>query len=158
MRKTAPWRHLRDGLPGQPRLPRQYFWYFNPATQTITLSATRDIDAGSEILIEYTNSIPQRADRQLFLVAFYGFQCKCSLCEATPAEVRQSDWQRGKIHSLRSGLANTSRHFSEPEACLSECYLLQQLIGKEFEGTQNADDLAAQLFETAYKICITHSD
>lgn len=30
VRKTAPWRHLRDGLPGQPRLPRQYFLVLQP--------------------------------------------------------------------------------------------------------------------------------
>ncbi|KAI1484354.1 hypothetical protein F5X96DRAFT_683663 [Biscogniauxia mediterranea] len=73
---------------------------FSTSNLRVSIIATRDISAGEEISISYIPVNHTRAERQAALKR-WGFDCKCSLCTASKAEVAASDYRREKIARTR---------------------------------------------------------
>ncbi|KAI1500179.1 hypothetical protein F5X99DRAFT_410330 [Biscogniauxia marginata] len=73
---------------------------FSTSNFAVSVIATTDISVGEEINISYIPVNYTRAERQAALRR-WGFDCKCSLCTASKAEIAASDYRRQKIETLR---------------------------------------------------------
>ncbi|KAG9037148.1 hypothetical protein FRB95_006702 [Tulasnella sp. JGI-2019a] len=62
--------------------------------------ALKDIMAGEEILLSYTDTKQPRSDRQAFLLMHYHFDCACPVCSLPQVEADESDARLLKIHNL----------------------------------------------------------
>ncbi|KAL9109208.1 MAG: hypothetical protein Q9227_006133 [Pyrenula ochraceoflavens] len=72
-------------------------YYFNRATMTQYIHATRTIHPGEEITITYIDPLQARAKRRNKLEYNWGFQCSCSLCTQHPALRKESDSRIARI-------------------------------------------------------------
>ncbi|KAI1454593.1 SET domain-containing protein [Annulohypoxylon moriforme] len=76
------------------------FIRFTPSSLAVSIVALRDIGPGEEINITYVPLGKTREERQIGLQK-WGFNCTCSLCTASKAEVAASDYRRLKIKDMR---------------------------------------------------------
>ncbi|XDG08662.1 hypothetical protein ABKA04_008277 [Annulohypoxylon sp. FPYF3050] len=76
------------------------FIRFTPSSLAVSIVALRDIEPGEEINITYVPLGKTREERQADLQK-WGFNCTCSLCSASKAEVAASDYRRSKIKDMR---------------------------------------------------------
>ncbi|KAI1444129.1 SET domain-containing protein [Annulohypoxylon stygium] len=76
------------------------FIRFTPSSLAVSIVALRDIEPGEEINITYVPLGKTREERQADLQK-WGFNCTCSLCTASKAEVAASDYRRSKIKDMR---------------------------------------------------------
>ncbi|KAI0015711.1 hypothetical protein F4780DRAFT_49156 [Xylariomycetidae sp. FL0641] len=79
------------------------FIRFDKSSLAVGVVAARDIDEGEEISISYIPVDQTRPQRQAALRR-WGFECQCSLCSASKAEVAASDYRRTKMQTLRGEL------------------------------------------------------
>ena len=107
----------------------------------MTVYATRDIEPGEEVLIEYTSALIQRsrAERRAILREAFGFDCTCRACSRTGSAATASDERRAKIDRLvdeiaEAGQAGPSRR-SEVIAGLEA---LRQTLAEEVRRQQHA--------------------
>lgn len=96
---------------------------FVPRTLLMEIKAIRDIAAGEEISISYGQIHLQRAERQQLYRGGWNFTCTCSLCTASPYEIRKSDQRRARFMQLRRGL----------ESLTASTYNAQQIVAWEKE-------------------------
>lgn len=85
-------------------------YYFDHATLTQYIHATRDIGVGEEITLSYINPVMTRAARLRKLQRNWGFECACSACtqeraltEASDGRIRQINKLRGELTSWAAG-------------------------------------------------------
>ncbi|KAK3346132.1 hypothetical protein B0T25DRAFT_551148 [Lasiosphaeria hispida] len=74
---------------------------FIPKSQQVSVAAAKDIQPGEEITISYITlgqTYPERKEA----LQLWGFNCTCSLCMSSPAQVAASDERRRQIADLRS--------------------------------------------------------
>ncbi|KAI1086166.1 SET domain-containing protein [Rostrohypoxylon terebratum] len=76
------------------------FIRFTPSSLAVSIVALRDIKPGEEINITYVPLGKTREERQADLQK-WGFNCTCSLCTASKAEIAASDYRRSKIRDMR---------------------------------------------------------
>ncbi|KAI1383977.1 SET domain-containing protein [Hypoxylon trugodes] len=76
------------------------FIRFTPSSLAVSIVAMRDIEPGEEIYITYVPLGKTREERHAGLQK-WGFNCTCSLCTASKAEIAASDYRRSKIKTLR---------------------------------------------------------
>lgn len=76
------------------------FIRFTPSSLAVSIVALKDIEPGEEITITYVPMGQTREERRAGLLK-WGFNCNCSLCTASKAEVAASDYRRKKIKQLR---------------------------------------------------------
>ncbi|KAI0879791.1 SET domain-containing protein [Annulohypoxylon maeteangense] len=76
------------------------FIRFTPSSLAVSIVALRDIEPGEEINITYVPLGKTREERQTGLQK-WGFNCTCSLCTASKAEIAASDYRRSKIRDIR---------------------------------------------------------
>ncbi|KAI1109858.1 hypothetical protein F5Y14DRAFT_455603 [Nemania sp. NC0429] len=77
------------------------FVRFSPTSFDVKVVAFRDIEIGEEITISYIPLNHPREKRQRDLRR-WGFECSCSLCTASKADIAASDYRREKIASLQN--------------------------------------------------------
>ncbi|KAI0827489.1 SET domain-containing protein [Hypoxylon sp. FL0890] len=76
------------------------FIRFTPSSLAVSIVALKDIEPGEEISITYVPMGKTREERRAGLLK-WGFNCTCSLCTGSKAEVAASDYRREKIKELR---------------------------------------------------------
>ncbi|OAL46819.1 hypothetical protein IQ07DRAFT_545876, partial [Pyrenochaeta sp. DS3sAY3a] len=128
---------------------------WNSDAEHETIYAIRPIKEGEEITIPYNNSAPSAA-RRASLKQSFGFSCKCSGCDVTPAEQEASDARRLQINKLDDEIGNPYRFAKNPRSCLKDCHSLLQLLKEEFTGY--AGVLNARAYYDAFQVCIAHGD
>ncbi|KAG2007107.1 hypothetical protein CC2G_014826 [Coprinopsis cinerea AmutBmut pab1-1] len=58
---------------------------FHPKTFSMLATASRDIPAGSQLYVSYTDSTMSKMERATFLLQEFGFRCSCKAClNSTP--------------------------------------------------------------------------
>ncbi|KAK5658433.1 hypothetical protein OQA88_1822 [Cercophora sp. LCS_1] len=73
---------------------------FDEETLSMTVRTFRDIEAGEEITLSYSDFGLTFHERQRILRAKWGFECTCDICSAPPAEIAESDARRDQINEL----------------------------------------------------------
>ncbi|KAI1138320.1 SET domain-containing protein [Hypoxylon sp. FL0543] len=76
------------------------FIRFTPSSLAVSVVALKDIEPGEEISITYVPMGKTREERRAGL-SKWGFNCTCSLCTGSKAEIAASDYRREKIKELR---------------------------------------------------------
>ncbi|KAA1110503.1 hypothetical protein PGT21_023417 [Puccinia graminis f. sp. tritici] len=77
-------------------------YYIDHDTQSIHMTAFRQILAGEELTISYRASELTRKMRQDSLSANYGFQCSCSHCQMSSEEGKKSDGRVLRLLQLQN--------------------------------------------------------
>ena len=80
-------------------------WSMSRAEQTV--HAIREIAAGDEITVSYAAPGTECAARRLHLRNTFGFECDCSLCALTGAEMQASDVRQARLGELSALLARS---------------------------------------------------
>ncbi|KAI6277990.1 hypothetical protein MCOR03_000122 [Pyricularia oryzae] len=75
------------------------YWKYDTKTMAQEVVALRDIEQGEELTHSYVTLGGSRSQRREELEA-WGFECKCSLCSASPQEVGLSDRRREMLNDL----------------------------------------------------------
>ena len=128
---------------------------WNAALDAETIHATRDIRAGEEITIDYTDGDRSSA-RWAKLRDSFGFQCDCVVCSLPPAELKASDVRRERMKELDEKIGDPSRMLSNPAGALADCRSLILAIEEEYPDTTHA--LLARAYYDAFQICAAHGD
>ncbi|KAH5720389.1 hypothetical protein HBI20_103840 [Parastagonospora nodorum] len=79
-------------------------WRFNDYTLAFDLFALKEIKPGEEITISYGYEMRAHRRRMKSLEANHNFQCVCSLCTASEAEIEASNDRLSEIKALKSVL------------------------------------------------------
>lgn len=96
---------------------------WNSDTKCETIHAIRFIKEGEEITISYDKgglSISRRA----YLKDAFGFDCNCSLCILSLADLQASDARRCQIQLLDNAIGDPERVMKRLEESLADCYSL----------------------------------
>ncbi|RYP23565.1 hypothetical protein DL765_001079 [Monosporascus sp. GIB2] len=120
-----------------------------------TIHAIKDICAGEEITIDYSDGGPSDTRRAKLRQSF-GFDCDCVVCSLPPAELKASDDRRRRIQALDEAVGNPSRMMSNPAASLADCFALLRVLEEEYPHTTSA--LASRLYYDAFQIAVAHGD
>ncbi|GAB1317386.1 SET domain-containing protein [Madurella fahalii] len=73
---------------------------FMPEKLQVSVAAAKDIEEGEEITISYL-TLGQPSEERKKNIKQWGFECTCSLCTASKAEIEASDARRRQIETLR---------------------------------------------------------
>lgn len=84
---------------------------------TIFIHATRDIDPGMEITVQYMTSLSVKESRNEILLNNFGFQCACHLCMSDRTEYETIMGALDNAQALR----RTKAARKEPVKCIQEC-------------------------------------
>jgi hypothetical protein len=128
----------------------QHTWNSNKGCETI--HAVRDIAAGEEITIMYSDG-PSHT-RRLKLKTSFGFDCACNLCQLTDEERRASDQRLEKIASLDELIGDGNQIIANPAACLVDVRNLLNLLFEE----NITDSRVPRAYYDAFQIAIAHGD
>ncbi|RYP46101.1 hypothetical protein DL768_007657 [Monosporascus sp. mg162] len=120
-----------------------------------TIHAIKDIRAGEEITIDYSDGGPSDT-RRVELRQSFGFDCNCVVCSLPPAELQASDDRRRRIKALDEAIGNPYRMMSDPAASLADCYALLRVLEEEYPHTTSA--CSARLYYDAFQIAVAHGD
>ena len=109
-------------------LPNSHYnWNDTMGMQTIHV--TRDLRAGEEITICYTDS-GSASVRQAYLKKHFGFDCSCAICSLSATHRNSSDARREEISRLQDTFAETDRASSEPEEAFLDLRKIVELLKK----------------------------
>ncbi|KAF2416955.1 SET domain-containing protein [Tothia fuscella] len=120
-----------------------------------TIHATRNVNNGEEITITYEHG-RLSSDRQSFFRETFGFTCTCSTCSLPPSLLRASDKRRAHMERLDKAIGDPARMVNSLGKSLRDCYVLLQILDKEFDSCPGA--LSARVYYDAFQICIVHGD
>ena len=122
---------------------------FDWSALRMSVYATRDIEAGEEILIEYTSALIQRsrAERREILREAFGFDCTCRACSRTGSAATASDARRAKIDRLVGEIAEAGQAGpSRRSEVLAGLEALRQTLAEEVRRASACSGLTAQGF------------
>lgn len=123
-----------------------YSYCFNFPDFTGRFFAAKDVKAGEELTITYTDPLSSRKERQEVLLHGYRFTCLCSICNARTETVKQSDANRAMLKQIHVQLQATP----PPVMSLSQLEGVMALLDREELRTYRPSFLlncAASLFE-----------
>jgi SET domain-containing protein len=109
-------------------LPNSHYDW-NESLEMQTIHVTRDVSAGEEITICYTDS-GNATTRQAYLKEHFGFDCSCQVCSLPAVERNASDARREEISRLQDVFATTDRAMSEPEEAFRDLRKLVNILNK----------------------------
>ncbi|RYO77507.1 hypothetical protein DL762_009221 [Monosporascus cannonballus] len=104
---------------------------WNEDLELETIHAIKDIGAGEEITIDYSDGGPFDT-RRINLQQSFGFDCDCVVCSLPPAELKASDDRRRRIQALDEAIGNSYRMMSDPVASLADCCALLRALEEEY--------------------------
>ncbi|KUJ13160.1 SET domain-containing protein [Mollisia scopiformis] len=87
--------------------------------------ASRTILLGEEITITYINILEPRSERRQVLNR-WGFECQCSLCSRSNAEINHSDSRIRKINTLQTQLSDWTENSIATPAMAEDLLLLYE--------------------------------
>ncbi|KAI4954379.1 hypothetical protein J4E91_002092 [Alternaria rosae] len=135
-------------------LPNSHYnWNDSMGMQTIHV--TRDLSAGEEISICYTDS-GSASVRQAYLKKHFGFDCLCAICSLSATHRNASDARREEIARLQDTFATTDRAMTKPEKAFFDLQKIVELLNKEFKGAAKVPE--ADIYCYAVQLSIFHSD
>lgn len=122
-------------------------YFFDEATLTHFVHATRTIYPGEEITITYIDNEMNRAKRMAKLEKHWGFKCSCSACTAHPSLTAESDARLNEMNILTKILNDwTPTSAATPEAAelLISLYKQERL----YAGLSTAYKHAAEVYSS----------
>ena len=109
---------------------------YSPSTLAMDVVAYRDIKEGEELTFSYLPLNLPRETRQE-MIRGWGFNCTCSLCSASAAEVETSDRQRLRIQDVLASFDDPVNHTHDKvHRALDE---VLELVGREGMEAQIGD-------------------
>ncbi|KAI4937240.1 uncharacterized protein J4E92_001970 [Alternaria infectoria] len=135
-------------------LPNSHYnWNDSMGMQTIHV--TRDLRAGEEISICYTDS-GSASVRQAYLKKHFGFDCSCAICSLSATHRNASDARREEISRLQDTFAEADHAMSQPEEAFFDLRKIVELLNKEFKGAAKVPE--ADIYCYAVQLSLFHSD
>jgi hypothetical protein len=130
------------------------FYAWNTSTNTATVHANRDIEAGQELTVSYTAE-PIAYKRRAKLKNEFGFDCMCELCSLPIRQKIMSDVRRRELDRLHQSFQTTALSLNHPGSAIAECKERVQLIKDEYGSLPSQE---ADLCSDIFKISIMHGD
>lgn len=79
--------------------------YWDEQLRQISFRAVRDIVAGEELCIAYTDLLSVRDERRRELHEKFAFECHCTACSLSGAQLEASDGRRSRLRQLYQEIA-----------------------------------------------------
>lgn len=126
---------------------------FDTKRNLMRVHAVRPIRPDEEITLSYTTGGPSDV-RKANLKQYFGFHCRCEICDLPAARQRESDERYERMQELDERIGDPKRVKLSPEAALGDCRDLLDLYRQE----SVADLRLPRLWYDAFQIAAMHSD
>ncbi|KAK3319429.1 hypothetical protein B0H66DRAFT_498617 [Apodospora peruviana] len=123
------------------------YYRFSERRLTIEIVSYHAIEAGEEIVMSYVPLAIKHDERRRYLKDNWGIDCKCSLCQASEFDIKESETSRNRINELRDTILDARKErFFQDAINIAEDWLMISEWERVAPLTPEYHDILAELY------------